>query len=362
MTGRPIRVGIIGVHPDKGWASTAHIPALRQLPDFALTVVSHHQVEVARAAAARFLIPHAVGSADDLVRHPDVDLVVVTVKVPRHRALVTAALDAGKTVLCEWPLGVNAADAAAMRDLARAKGVDGFIGIQTRAAAAVNFVRSLVRDGYVGRVISSTLIGSGILWGDAMPEGYAYTLDPASGASMLDVPLAHSIDAILYALESRVAHFTAMSTRVRQTVRISDTGKDLPMRVPDQVALAAQLESGVFINLHFRGGSSRCTNFHWEINGTAGDILVTSPVGYAGAGGFRVQGATADETLHDLPIPAEFDHGLPAGVSQSVTLAYRRLASDVLTGTRLSPTFDDAVDLHHLIAAIEHAAHAHGDR
>lgn len=226
----------------------------------------------------------------------------------------------------------------------------------------MNFVRSLVRDGYVGRVISSTLIGSGILWGDAMPEGYAYTLDPASGASMLDVPLAHSIDAILYALESRVAHFTAMSTRVRQTVRISDTGKDLPMRVPDQVALAAQLESGVFINLHFRGGSSRCTNFHWEINGTAGDILVTSPVGYAGAGGFRVQGATADETLHDLPIPAEFDHGLPAGVSQSVTLAYRRLASDVLTGTRLSPTFDDAVDLHHLIAAIEHAAHAHGDR
>lgn len=42
MRGRPIRVGIIGVHPDRGWASTAHIPALRQLPEFALTVVSHH--------------------------------------------------------------------------------------------------------------------------------------------------------------------------------------------------------------------------------------------------------------------------------------------------------------------------------
>lgn len=361
MTGSPIRVGIIGVHPDKGWASIAHVPALKQLTDYQLTTISHHQIEVAQAAAAKFQIPHAVSSATDLISHPDVDLVVVAVKVIRHRALVEAALDAGKEVLCEWPLGMNVEDAEAMRDLARAKGVCGFIGTQTRAAPAFNFVRGLLRDGYIGRVISSTLIGSGILWGDALPEDYAYTLDPANGASMINVPFGHSIDAVLYALDSRFADFTARTASVRETVSIVETAEDLPMSIPDQVAVAGQLNSGVFLNIHFRGGMSRATNFHWEVNGTKGDIVVTSPIGYTGVGGFRVQGATGDETLHDLPIPAEFDHGLAAGLTQSMALAYQRLASDILTGTRLSPTFEDAVELHRLIAAIERIGKAGGN-
>lgn len=361
MADRPIRVGIIGVHPDKGWASIAHIPALKQLADYQLTTISHHQIEVAQAAAAKFQIPHAVASAADLVNDPDVDLVVVAVKVMRHRTLVDTALDAGKAVLCEWPLGVTVEEAEAMRDHATAKGIRGFIGTQTRAAPAFNFVRTLLRDGYVGRVISSSLIGSGILWGDALPGDYAYTLNPANGASMVNVPLGHSIDAVLYALGSRLADFTARTCSVRDTISIIETGEDVPMSVPDQVAMAGQLESGIFLNVHFRGGTSRATNFHWEINGTKGDVVVTSPIGYTGIGGFRVQVARGEETLQDLPIPSEFDHGFAPGLTQNMALAYERLASDILFGTRLSPTFDDAVDLHRLIDTIERNGKAVGD-
>lgn len=60
MTHAPIRVGIIGVHPDRGWASTAHVPALRSLQQFRLSAVSHTRIETAKASAERFGFDHAV--------------------------------------------------------------------------------------------------------------------------------------------------------------------------------------------------------------------------------------------------------------------------------------------------------------
>lgn len=134
MAKTPIRVGIIGVHPDRGWASTAHVPALRDLPQFRLSALSHNRIEVARVAAQKFGVDYAVSSTEELVNHPDVDLVVVTVRVSEHLQLVTAALEAGKSAFCEWPLGMNLRDAEAMNKLSAAKGVYTMIGLQTGAS------------------------------------------------------------------------------------------------------------------------------------------------------------------------------------------------------------------------------------
>src|SRR5216110_3890170 len=105
MTQR-IRVGIIGANPDPGWAAQAHIPALQSLPDdFEITALSTSRRESAEAARTRFVVPLAFDNHQDLVNSADVDVVAVTVKVPHHLQLATAALDAGKAVYCEWPLG-----------------------------------------------------------------------------------------------------------------------------------------------------------------------------------------------------------------------------------------------------------------
>jgi predicted dehydrogenase len=358
MTRAPIRVGIIGVHPASGWAATAHVPALKLLPEYRIAAVSHHSLATAQAAAAKFDVEHACATTSELVNLPDVDLVVVTVKVPRHRELVEAAANAGKAVLCEWPLAVSVDDAVQIRDLARAKRVHAAIGLQTRAAPVFSFVRDLIKDGYIGRLTSSTLTGSGILWGDTLPQAYEYTLDPSNGASMINVPFAHSIDAVLDALDSRFEDLAAKTARVRTTVRIVETGDDVPLRVPDQVAVAGLLANGAFLNAHFRGGLSRGTNFSWEINGSSGDLIVTTPIGYVGDGGFRLQGAQGAEVLRDLTIPAKYADGLPEGIAQSVALAYRRLASDLHEGTHLVPTFDDAVELHRLIDRVRRSSEA----
>jgi len=92
-----IRVGIIGANPDRGWAAEAHIPALKSLSDdFEITALSTSRRESADAASKLFGVPVAFDNHQDLVNRADVDIVAITVKVPHHLELATAALDAGK--------------------------------------------------------------------------------------------------------------------------------------------------------------------------------------------------------------------------------------------------------------------------
>src|SRR5437899_6391534 len=115
-TARPqstLGVGIIGVSPVRGWAATAHIPALRALPSYEVRALSSHSAEAARASGEAFGVNAVFSDHGQLVARPDVDVVAVTVKVPHHRVLVDAALAAGKAVYCEWPLGSDLDDARA---------------------------------------------------------------------------------------------------------------------------------------------------------------------------------------------------------------------------------------------------------
>src|SRR4029077_5976231 len=98
---KPLRVGLIGLRAERGWATAAHIPALHALSgDFELVGVANTSLASAQAAAAAFGLPRAFERTGELVDSPDIDVVVVTVKVPYHRELVSEALNAGKSVYC----------------------------------------------------------------------------------------------------------------------------------------------------------------------------------------------------------------------------------------------------------------------
>src|SRR5438105_8043116 len=143
---REIRVGIIGANPDRGWAAQAHIPALKSLSnDFEITALSTSRRESADAASKLFGVRIAFDNHQDLVDSPDVDVVAVTVKVPYHLELATAALHAGKAVYCEWPLGNGLEEATKLAALAKKKGVLAVVGLQARSAPTVAYVRDLVR-------------------------------------------------------------------------------------------------------------------------------------------------------------------------------------------------------------------------
>ena len=136
MSKSTLGVGIIGVSPVRGWAATAHIPALRALPNYDIRALSAHSLESARAAGEAFGVSSVFSDHEQLVSQPDVDVVSVTVKVPHHRRLVSAALAAGKAVYCEWPLGRDVDEARAMAALADEQGVHTVVGLQGRHAPA----------------------------------------------------------------------------------------------------------------------------------------------------------------------------------------------------------------------------------
>jgi predicted dehydrogenase len=128
---RRIRVGIIGANPDRGWAAQAHIPALKSLShDFEITALSTSRRESADAASKLFGVRVAFDNHQGLVNRADVDVVAITVKVPDHLELASAALDAGKAVYCEWPLGNGLMEAETLAALAKKKGVLAVVGLQ----------------------------------------------------------------------------------------------------------------------------------------------------------------------------------------------------------------------------------------
>src|ERR1700739_4490556 len=152
-----IRVGIVGPNPSRGFASIAHIPALKALPDFEISAVCTTRQDSADAAARHYGVPRAFCDAEKLAQHPDVDLVTVSVKVPDHYVPVMAAIDAGKHVYCEWPLGRNTDEAMQMCGAAEQKGVRHAVGLQGQVSPSINYVKDLIADGYVGKPLSATL-------------------------------------------------------------------------------------------------------------------------------------------------------------------------------------------------------------
>src|SRR5262245_14161235 len=134
-----IRVGIVGATVTQGgshWGANAHVPALQALPGSQLHAVCTSREDTAKASAQAFSAERAFHRYSDMASHPDVDLLVVCVRVPGHRELVVAGLQAGKPVFCEWPLGANLAEAEEMAGLARQRSLKSMVGLQGQIGRA----------------------------------------------------------------------------------------------------------------------------------------------------------------------------------------------------------------------------------
>src|SRR5947208_10557138 len=242
-------VGIIGVNPVRGWAMEAHIPALRALPNYEIRALSGHGVESARAAGEAFGVNAVFSDHQQLVTRPDIDVVAVTVRAPLHRELVSAALAAGKAVYCEWPLGRDLDEARAMAAMAARQGVRTVVGLQGRQAPAIEFVQELLRDGYVGEVLSTTILGLSVP-GDVVGQPNAYMLDETNGANVVTIAVGHSLDLPNHVL-GEFADLSADAALRRPLITIEETGEQIVKTAPDQIAVIGTLTSGATLSIHF---------------------------------------------------------------------------------------------------------------
>jgi predicted dehydrogenase len=358
-------VGIIGVSPVRGWAATAHIPALRALPNYEIRALSAHSAQSARAAGDVFGVSAVFSDHEQMVTRPDIDVVAVTVKVPHHRELVGAALAAGKAVYCEWPLGRDLDDARAMAALAAEHGVRTVVGLQARQAPAIEFVQELLADGYVGEVLSTTMVGLSVP-GGMVGQPNAYMLDKTNGANLLTISVGHSLDILNYVL-GEFADLSAVSDLRRPRITIEETGEQVVKTAADQIAVIGTLTSGVTANIHVREAVAGGTGFLWEINGSDGTLRITADAAHPQIFPLTVTGARGHSEPAQLAAPAAFTRKWPALTSlqgapaYNVGRVYAAFAVDVDNGTHTVPDFADAVRRHEIIDAIERSA-ASGER
>lgn len=355
-----VGVGIIGLSANGGWAANAHLPALRALGSrYEVRGLCGSSPEAARAAGEKHNVAFHTDDPHVLANRPDIDLIVIAVKVPEHKSLTEAAISAGKAVYCEWPLGNGLDEAIYLERLAADRGVANFVGLQARSAPVLRQVRDLIASGYVGRVLSTTIVADGGRpWGGVTYPSGVYLNDVSTGATMLTIPFGHTVDLVQWALTPFQNVSATLAVR-RPLVEVIPGGDRIKATAPDQVAVHGELQDGVVAAFHFRGGASRGPNFNWQILGDEGELWISGGNGHLQYGQVTLSGARdAAKGLAPMPEPdfmQDFDVP-PSSHAFTVANAYAALHSQLTRHIGDVPTFADAVKTHQLIQAIQTSA------
>ena len=269
-----IRVGIIGASAERGWARLAHVPAVQGLRGLALGAVVGSSQASADAAARAFGAGKAYGDARALFDDRSIDVVTVAVKVPDHRALVLAAIAAGKHVYCEWPLGRDRAETEALAAAADAAGVHVVIGLQTRANPALLRARDLIASGRIGRLLSARIVSTTMAFGPAIEPAIAFAEDGANGVTLPTIQGAHTIDAAI-ALLGPFAAAGAMLTTQFPEVRVGERNPAQPRSTADHMLVQARLDAGAPVSIEVAGGRpADDTPSFFEVTGDRGCLVL----------------------------------------------------------------------------------------
>lgn len=197
----PIRVGIIGLSaksPDQAlgaWAVKSILPSLRASPKYEVVALCNSSVEAARRSVEFHGLPAATrtyDSPESIAADPDVDLIIVSVSVDKHRHLALPALAARKNVYVEWPLGRTVAEAEEMAGLAEASGLRTVVGSQANADRLLVRLKEVIERGDIGEVKTTTVVGTlPVMPPQFWTQGLEQWLDLEGGANVFHVIFGH---------------------------------------------------------------------------------------------------------------------------------------------------------------------------
>ena len=299
----------------------------------------------ADATAKKFGVPLAFDNATALLAHPEVELVVVSVKAPDHAALARAAVAAGKHVLVEWPVGVSLRETAELADLAKARGVHAFTMLQRRLSPSVQKLRQLLVEGYLGTLRSVHVHAVLPILGARRPAGWAFTADVANGTNTLHTVTAHMLDPILTVVGEPTS-FAALVARQIETTTLEETGAVIPVTAPDQVAVIGTLAGGAVLSLRVEAGKRNGGGVTFTLTGTEGDLEIGA--------GMALRGARGDgQPLEAIAADARLPKNDLSDDAYEVAHLYGALAPALRGGALdpLVPTLDDGVRLKRMLEA-----------
>lgn len=352
-----IRLGLIGASVRGTWSARSHLPALRASGDVELIAVCTTRADSAEAARQAWGARLAFDDWRKMVASPELDAVAIVVRVPSHYEPTKAALQAGKHVYCEWPLGRTTAEAVELAALARANRLVTAVGLQARANPAIMHMKELVEAGYVGQVmaIHVSLMREGVL---SRPSHRTWQRDAELGANTLTIANGHTVDAMRFVAGDFARLSAVVATQAKQWL---DTGSNtlLDVTSPDNILISGRLTNDAVASVHIAAIPYAGSGYRMEIYGRDG-TLVAAGEDSPQLSAVTLHGAKGGNTLEPLPVPSRLTvatPGTPSGEAVNVGQMYALFAAAIRGGgAGALPSFDTAVNLHCLVDAIKDAS------
>ena len=276
MSTGPVGVGFIGT----GMISDTYLENLTAFPDVKVVILG--DLDPARAAvqAAKHGVA-ASGAPEDVLAHPEVELVVNLTIPAAHVPVSRAAIRAGKHVWSEKPIGVDRAEARALLADADAAGLRVGIAPDTVLGPGFQTARRAIERGDIGVPLSAQTsmqyIGPEIFHPN--PE-FLF----ARGAGPLIDMGPYYVTALVH-LFGPVARVAAVGLRGRETrvIQVGErAGAEFPVEVPTLVQAVAQFERGATSQSVFSFDSPLRRSGVVEITGTEGTLVVPDPNTFGG--------------------------------------------------------------------------------
>ncbi len=334
-----VRIGVIGT---SWFTETFHLPALASHPHAAITALCGRSRERTGAVAEKFGIPRVFTDYRELIERGDVDAVLVAAPDDQHYAMARAALEAGKHLLCEKPVALQARQVKELYEKAQAAGLVHLVMFTFRWAPEYQYLRELVDSGAIGqpyhcqvRYLSQ--------WGLGGDYNWRYDRRRANGA--LGDLGSHAIDlARLFFGEIR-----QVSARLDTYIhRLAPDGGELDP-ANDSAVLLMEFENGSQGTLQVSAvaHTAQLQTIDVELHGLSGSLSVTLPW-QEGARVSAVGGSGQAEQV--LPVPERLWYGIPpmpnymdrfARLLQTASIGDRLFIDSIRSGKLAQPNLYD---------------------
>ena len=355
---RTIRVGVLGAG---AWAMHAHLPGFKRDPRCELVAIADPQAELAQAAAGTFGIPFIGRDHHDLIARDDIDVIDVCTPSHTHFELAWAALDAGKHVLCEKPVAFDFHDTRKAAEFARSKGLKTKLGFTFRYAPSMQYMRHLVRDGFIGDPFIFNGYEQNSQWID--PQTPLRQVDPDADQSVLHVSSLEGYGAPIIDIGHLLvgADLTSVIGTMRNFIperMVRQTGRMMRMNIDDGAMFMGEFANGAMGSVQTSYVTvGNYPGIEARLYGSKGAIIcrLVEENGICE----RLWAATPDQVeFRELPVPDRF---YPPGGSREESwrsLFYANLVSSFITeilsdGPENEGNFDDGAWVQETINAVE---------
>lgn len=351
MTGN-LKLGIIGL----GVGVTGHVPASR-IEGFDVVALSARTEDKLNEAADRLGVAGRYTKYEELLANPDIDAVAITSQPEQHREMVLKALAAGKHVLLEKPLAITTDVGAELLAAAKASGKTVMIAHAFRHGPARAYVKSLIEQGYIGKLqgVSLTFFmgpkerppsgGPRTHWRSGMETGGGFSNGPMQTFFDSVIDWFGPVKAI--SGRTIMAHAGA----VQADGRAADAD--------ESVTASFEMANGAWGSIAASVVAPFGQGGRISLIGTEGSLEIVQPMLVA-TDIETVSGGRFDDgpQIKPLEIPASFvvpahDDDPKPGIYRAYRPLYRDFAAGIAAGTSLSPNFEDGFQLQRISNALQ---------